>query len=292
MTSAGRSCRGAAHPVCSFWNVSLATVCLLSGTLTAHASPYYSVTDLGVLPASYQPSSSPTYQLVNGDVYNTAGTLAYPFVTTPKPSPDPYMSQLTNNGTAGSQYNIVLMNANGYLAGITTTPYNQEGIMPTYVAGAFYAKVGADGTLGPKTYFGVGYSAPEGRQDAYALSGMRIIDINAKDQILGVGLNGQNETMLYDIHNGTMINIFANIQKFNGGNIVEKVLALDDQGRILATGWGPNQTQAGVEHLLLLTPTGVSSDPVPVPEPSTLIVMALGFTAPALWRRWKARRHD
>ena len=84
VTNQVRSC--AYHVLGGFWRVSLSTVCWLIATSTVHASPMYTVTDLGPLAGTSQPSSSPPYDLANGYVLNTAGTLAYQFVTTPKPS--------------------------------------------------------------------------------------------------------------------------------------------------------------------------------------------------------------
>lgn len=81
-----------------------------------------------------------------------------------------------------------------------------------------------------------------------------------------------------------------------GGYWMDQPLAMDDQGRILMAG-GLNVAGGGSpEMMLLLTPDGVTSNPIPAPEPTALVmlsVVSIGFIVrrSSGWRRTFAERH-
>jgi hypothetical protein len=233
------------------------------------------------MPAGFNPYDAVSAAQATGRVLNASGTLAYPFVTTPKVPYDLYTDAMPTSPVPGTTYSSVLVNANGYMVGFDTYPFN-DGILQRYVGGPFYAQRNSDGTFGPIKSFGFDWTD---RYDPAGSYGMKIIDLNAKDQVLGITLNGVPGLGMYDLHSGTWTSIYSDIQLFHGFNIVGTPLALDDQGRILATGGSPETVMQPDDHLLLLTPDGVSSDPVPVPEPSTFVILGVGVASVGLWGR-------
>ena len=68
-------------------------------------------------------------------------------------------------------------------------------------------------------------------------------------------------------------------------------LAIDDQGRILL--WAAEGFNSA-EYTLLLTPAGVTSDPIPLatPEPGSLAVMAVAMAGLAVHRIRERRRRS
>jgi hypothetical protein len=63
-------------------------------------------------------------------------------------------------------------------------------------------------------------------------------------------------------------------------------VAIDESGRILLEA---SPVAGGPEQTLLLTPAGVSSDPlaVPAPEPGSFAVMAMAMAALAMKRKYE-----
>jgi PEP-CTERM motif len=58
---------------------------------------------------------------------------------------------------------------------------------------------------------------------------------------------------------------------------------LDDQGRILVAGSDPLGRDT---RIYLLTPDGVTSNPTPIPEPSTLAIFGVAASLGGFWR-WR-----
>jgi hypothetical protein len=262
-----------------FCRFSLVVAVFLFAAVSAQATPWYTATDLGVIggpgvyyEAGYYVNFSPT--IVNGYVYNTAGDLAYPFQTTPKLSLSDYASKLPQGSSVSDghggidssiSYNNIMINANGYLVGIINELTNVGG--QSYSSSPFYAKLQPDGSFGRGSGLWVGSTSSF--ESATDLA--RVIDINIKDQVVGTG--DFLGPVLYDIHSGSLTLISGQV---HGGSPAENILALDDQGRMLATGQG---------HLYLLTPDGVASNPVPVPEPSSFAILGVGAASCGLWCR-------
>jgi hypothetical protein len=97
---------------------------------------------------------------------------------------------------------------------------------------------------------------------------------------------------VFNIYNKTSTDLSALPALVNYGYSNFRVLSMDADGRILML--ASNQTTLEGDDLLLLTPAGLSSDPIPMnaPEPGSLAVMALAVAAFALHRVRRPRVHS
>jgi len=107
--------------------------------------------------------------------------------------------------------------------------------------------------------------------------------INNNDQIVGDSSGPLGATLWQD---GNIFNLNNLIDDGNWSLLV--ATDINDFGEIVGMGINPN----GIRTTFLLTPTGEPiSDPVtenPIPEPSTLLLLASGLAGLAAWRRRKA----
>jgi hypothetical protein len=268
---------------------------LLAWSGVANASPTFTLTDLnGVADAAF-----PRYVVdSHGNTFVTMDNqTAYPFVQTPavqppstsglpafNPMPPLLSNQLTDNISLYALENTNrIAVANGVTAIETWNGSTFFGSQP-YLQYTYYAQQNPDGSWGtPKLMW-------SGSMTQYVLNygqfGNTIMAINKQNEVVGVmqtgtGSGATDSGVLYDINTKTLTNLSALPSVVQAGLIGLVPFAIDDDGRILASvvksmpgGWEYQDT-------ILLTPDGVTSDPVlmPVPEPSSLAVLlaATGF---------------
>ncbi len=152
------------------------------------------------------------------------------------------------------------------------------------------------GTWGAPTGMWTGGTQFDGEASAGLAS---ITGVNKLNEVLGVGADptatngaGLPQTYLYNASTNSLLNLATlGVLQAGGWNNIMPV-AIDDQGRILLEA-GPPLTSSGstAEHFLLLTPQGVSSDPleVPAPEPGGLAIAVVAAAALALSRAIRSR---
>ena len=155
-----------------------------------------------------------------------------------------------------------------------------------------------DGTWGTPTGMWTGGTQFNGEPSPGLAS---ITGVNKLNEVLGVGradptaMNGAGlpQTYLYNASTNSLLNLGTlGVLQAGGWNNIMPV-AIDDQGRILLEAGPPLPPPAGTaEHILLLTPQGVSSDPleVPAPEPGGLAIAVVTAAALALRRAIRSRR--
>ena len=277
----------------SIWRPGMAWLGILLGLASAASASSlpasYAVTDLGVVP-SYSPLGVHLYgdggsPLAPGGQTVTASdgsVYAFPRTSTTIPGSGldklaPVLPQLS----APYAYSVVdplaaaPMNANGLVLGAARSGIDGHDAYTT--TGIFAVQRQADGSLG----------TPRVLWTSQNLSNpARAVDINVRNEVLGqwadVGGNSWRHWLVADAITGEVKNLPIEF----GGWYIETMNALDDRGRILA--FSQSFGHDG-QHALLLTPEGVSSDPIATPEPSAL--MALGVAGSA-WvvRRRRGRR--
>jgi hypothetical protein len=295
---------------------------------TAYADPItpsYSVADLGTGPimattanghriamepgtlgGGPYPGSSGGNQMLSAEATGSQivavsnGQATYPFTLTPATPLQPDHGIMVNfplaqpapvndmtYGDPRNAYSIVLnpiMNASGIVAAIDAagvSGHDRGGDV------AYYVQRNPDGSWGSPVWMWGGSQAVTGGY----IGGASLTGINPLNQVLGsmqpVSFhNAPTQAVLYDISTHSLINLSDYLAPQGYHDI--HPLALDDQGRILlwaAKGWSAEDT-------LLLTPDGVSSDPIPLatPEPGSLAVMALAMAAFVARRVRKTRR--
>jgi hypothetical protein len=125
-----------------------------------------------------------------------------------------------------------------------------------------------------------------------------ITGVNKLNEILGAGVDptisggALPQTYLYNANTNSLLNLSTLAVLQSSGWINVMPIAIDDQGRILLEAAPPPTSGSGPEHTLLLTPQGVSSDPleVPAPEPGGLAIAVVAAAALALRRAARSRR--
>ncbi len=285
-----------------FLCLSVALVLLSLGDAMAHANPIgYTVTDLGagnssqiVYPdgnAAVVPQFS-TDANGNGIVIAPDGRTAYPFPRTPSApaGPDilnalpPLTNAPVNNmmtyGNPNFAYSYFLpggLYRNGIFVGTDIT--GVDGHSAGAGSQVMMSQRQPDGSFGPLSVL---WSSPNNRTTEGIMA--RVIDMNSQNQVLGVTTNVGGSywppsNLLYDLKTKTFTDFISLIPNWQ----ITSASALDDQGRILLTG---NQFP-GPDHLLLLTPDGLSSEPVPIPEPTTLTIFVLSLGGLVVHRRLK-----
>jgi hypothetical protein len=142
-----------------------------------------------------------------------------------------------------------------------------------------------DGTFGP---LGSLWSSPNNRYSGGTVA--TVFGLNDRNQVLGIsgpaGL-GPNVFLLDDLNTKTLTDLK---QLLPPAWHLDSAGSLDNLGRLLVNAdLGPSTGDYRDVHTLLLTPAGVSSDPMTVPEPSSLAVLATALGAVALGGRLRSR---
>lgn len=254
----------------------------------------YTVIDLGPVDPSKGPDYSvyaPSATVTNPLVYSTDGKTAYAFPRSTIAAPQSLMSSIAptvpastwdwvNHGQYVFSYNSGgLLTADGTL--IVQNANGSGGAGLTAAIDVTASQRQADGSFGPaKILFGNGTSG------IYPFEGnsSQAYDINKNGVILGqIGVGNEaigREIMLFDTKTGESLPLPTTLAGFN----LERPTAIDDEGRILTYSWAPYDQPS---HELLLVPAGVSSDPVPTPEPATWFVLGSGMVG--MWLRSRRR---
>jgi hypothetical protein len=123
------------------------------------------------------------------------------------------------------------------------------------------------------------------------VGGASITGINNLNQVLGqmsVQPNALADAVVFKIKSNSLTDLSTYLLAQGYNNVIP--LAIDDLGRILVEA---GEGVSGGEHLLVLSPDGVSSGPlvVPVPEPAMLAVLTLAMIAFAAHRA-RGRRNE
>jgi hypothetical protein len=291
-------------------------VLILSAMATAACadpvSPSYAVTDLGPGAVTLTASSGALVPVNPGGSvdWSTAGAgaqivsvsngqVAYPFTLIPPTPLEPYEGTMSgfplatpapvnNPGSYGNPLNVystivssALSNANGIVAAIDSAGvFGHQGAETVY-----YVQRNPDGSWGSPT---VAWGGSTQFAQGPNVGGAAIAGINNLNQIVGtanVGYMGQsNAVLLYDINSHTLTNLSTLPAVAGYLNLLP--IAIDDQGRILVDadpipGATVQARFGSAEQTLLLTPDGVSADPlsVPAPEPGSIAVLALAALA-------------
>jgi PEP-CTERM motif len=243
----------------------------------------------------------------NGIVIAPNGQVAYSFPQTPNTVLTPGQGIMANfpqlpthpgpgdYGDPAYDFNNVtsaIMNSNGLVAAT-----DQAGVSGhLYTGSALAIQHNADGSWGQATTFFTSGSLAQGIDYG---NGFTIVGLSKSNEIL---INIPNSyisianSLVYNASTNTTTHFTKVLSDVNGyyyANI--RALAIDGMGRIVLSAnrsplnnngpWPPPQTN------LLLTPDGVSSDPIEltVPEPSTLALMLLAMAGYAIRR---ASRRD
>ena len=201
--------------------------------------------------------------------------MAYPFTLTPTTPLNAVQAMMTSfplaqvapvngNGTYGNPANAystlvgpALTNANGIVAAINQAGVN--GHESTEVAE--YSQRNPNGSWSTPVVIWTGSI-----QFSQVPNGVAITGINNANQIIGtasLSYAGEWNALLYNVNTRTLTNL-STLPALTGYiNILP--IAIDDQGRILAEA-SPTPGYGSSEQTFLLTPTGVSSEPLSVPH--------------------------
>jgi hypothetical protein len=218
---------------------------------------------------AYPFTFTPATPLSNSQVNSTDFPLA---VSAPVYNPLTY-------GIPLNAYSITLspfVNANG-----TAVAIDSAGIFGHFGSETAYSvQRNADGSWGQPSVIWYGNQQ---QGEGPIVSGVTIAGINSQNQVVGTmsltAANPLNNAVMYDINTHTLTNLSTLPALAGYLNVLP--VAIDDLGRILVEA---SPVAGGPEQSLLLTPAGVSSDPlaVPAPEPGSFAVMALAMAAFAL----------
>jgi hypothetical protein len=284
---------------------------IIASAYGASSVPSYTATDLGPSNTDLGPSNTldvtlastganGTFTTQSGQVYafpRTDNLVANPqsLLDTFPPFTNAPVNQAVNFGGPNFAYsyfdsNNVFLNREGVFAATDLVGID------THAAGSgstvFTATRQANGTFGPLSplwsTFNNYYSGGQIAQ---------VLDLNNAGQLLGVDAGhtllsspGDRDYFLYNLKTGVRTDLASLLP--TGWYPDIPTMALDDQGRILLTAYtSPASPGAdNPDHLFLLTPAGLSSSPIPAPEPSTFVTLAVGGIGLAIGRRWKCSR--
>jgi hypothetical protein len=276
---------------------------LIASVSTANADPIpptYTVTDLGSGTAF---TNNP---ISNGIVTSLNGQTAYAFpqtftgttISTPANFPllDPV--PMGSNGTGYSSVPYMTLYPNGIAIATDQIGFNANlnGSQSWQGADIYYVQRNPDGSWGqPVALISAtkNYGAPlDYRPNVSAVLSQSGYVLESTLMVPGTGVG--NSAAIYNIYTHTYTDLSTLPALVNNGYSNIRGLAIDDDGRVLvwATHLSQNQTTLATDDLLLLTPAGVSSDPLPMaaPEPGAWMVMTLamaGFAA----QRVREHRH-
>ncbi|MGP0067099.1 MAG: hypothetical protein ACLQGP_26335 [Isosphaeraceae bacterium] len=279
-----------------------------SGTITATAAngstiaidPTFGYSGGGNQILSADANGSPIASISNGQstyAFNLSpATVLNPnqpsMANFPLIQPAPVDSPFTygNPSYAFSTISSAIENANGI---VVATDY--AGVNGHYEQGeAYYVQQNPGGTwsLPVSMWSGNSLIFP-----MVAGGGMSVTGLNNLNQVLGtMGADPIHEiatdTVLYNINNHNLTDLSTYLLSLPQPYFDVSPLAIDDQGRILLSAVSFSDTTGFSQDTLLLTPDGVSSDPIvaSTPEPGSWAVMALAMAAFAAHRIRESRR--
>ena len=218
---------------------------------------------------AYSFSFTPAMPLTSSQVSATDFPIA---VSAPVQSPLTYGNPLN----AYSMVVSPLVNAKG-----TAVAIDSAGVFGHFGSETAYSvQRNADGSWGHPSVIWYGTQV---QGEGPNIGGVTIAGINSQNQVVGtmsvLASYPLNYAVMYDINTHTLTNLST--LPALAGYLNALPVAIDDNGRILVEA---SPVAGGPEQALLLTPAGVSSDPlaVPAPEPGSFAVMALAIAAFAL----------
>ena len=251
--------------------------------------PGYTVTDLS--------AGTPTFSTdANGNgVLNAPNGQVYAFPQTPNTVLTPGQGIIANlpqlekppsdfsedGGNPAYDYSYTrsaIMNPNGIVAAM-----NLAGVTGhEYTEGEYILERNPDGTWGQPV---LAYSSNTLYQGL--AGGFNLVGFSKTNEILIQNDSGSNlnQALVYNFNTHTLTDLFSLFSSAELGYVGLGALAIDDDGRILlqAQLFNPNVGFMTPTNLLL-TPDGLSADPlqVPAPEPATLYLglLALRVSAP------------
>jgi hypothetical protein len=281
---------------------------MIASTYGASSVPSYTVTDLGVgTPLISSTGADGTLTTSSGTVYafpRTDNSVANPVLSLIPQLPalyNPYAST-PSNGSGGEDLHYyyreytngpAFLNQNG--VAVDTELDGVSGHINLAGSNVDTYQRQADGSFAP-TPFGSGAYSPNNRDTGGIIA--TALDLNNRNQLLSetAGFGGGSPVpyqypvfLLANLNTGTVTNLQDLLPA--GWHIDYGQMALDDQGRILVYADQPSVYQStGVfqEHALLLTPAGLTSNPIPAPEPTTFVMLAVVGIGLAVRRRWKS----
>jgi hypothetical protein len=279
---------------------------LLLGSLSgvAHGAPIssYTVIDLGSGSPSYGAASSGA-----GILVAPGGQTGYSFprsasgVPISTPANFPLLDPVPTgpfpaiSHTAYSAATNVTLYSNGIATaidkvGVNTQPDNYSWARSE----AYYVVRNADGSWGQPVALAQGptYTGAS----LVNLFGTNVTGVSANGEILTLVRNVTGtavsfQSFVFDTLTKTSIDL-STLPVIAAGNFSDiRAVAIDDLGRIVALAMhhGPSGT---TDDLILLTPAGINSNPLNLPEPSTLAVIILGSAGLAIHRLRARGRRD
>ena len=138
----------------------------------------------------------------------------------------------------------------------------------------------SDGSFGPATVFETVF------QYVTTNSSIRPLLFNNNNLLLASLGNtwGSSGWQLFDLRNDQSWELYHSM----GGYWMNNPVAMDDQGRILMTG-SVNGPDPGPTSYFLLTPDGMTSNPIPAPEPTALVTLGSVSIGLLIRRRFRER---
>jgi hypothetical protein len=257
--------------------------------------PAYTITDLGIGAPRLSTDASGNGVAIgpDGQIY------AFPRTDNSVPDPSSLLKQLPalTNAPVNDQMTYgnpkyaysyfssggVFLSQNGLFAG--TDFLGVDGHSSGSESIAMVSQRQADGTFGPLVSL---VTSPANQYSGGQPA--EVLDLNNRGQALILagtygGAPFGRELVLSDAHSGTTISIMSLLSGWWLW-LTPVGPVLDDDGRILLTAEDSSTTM----HTLLLTPAGVPSDPMPVPEPTALALFTAGAVGGLACRRALKRK--
>lgn len=241
----------------------------------ATAEPIYNLTDLGTGAVSYTTSADGRPVVTNGE----SSYLYSPAVNHLPPGWQDTDHGLPPVGAAPAgttnDSRLIFMNANGLAAG-TNIAYHRGS---EYDSLAFAAQLQPDGS-----WTGITRLWPGRDQFGTSFATVSILGVSNTGQVLGTGSDATRSpmlhTFLYDMNTHSMLDVGAigssipyNPAPTGAADwLYESPIGIDEQGRLLVRA---QERSRGLDHTLLLTPAGLTSGPLTVPEPGVLAMFAV-----------------
>jgi hypothetical protein len=275
---------------------------------SAHADPLtiqgYTVTNLGTGTPMFSTDATGNgilttasgqvyaWQPTNSTVLTQAQIQAgnYPF------GPNPYAHDLMTYGNPANAYQMVVSaieNSNGIVAASIASGvsghYGDTGVVPVQVGsnGTWNVLPGAEGWSSNEQFLGT----------PATVSGL-VVGLNNLNEILGnMGVDPlrdiTTDPVVYNVGSNALTDLatlFSANPQNTFGNL--QAISLDAEGRILLSAAESNPQTGFAAVDLLLTPTGLSPDPleVPAPEPGTLAIAVLAIAGVAAHQLRERRR--